>query len=60
MDQLRPERHTSEDIKDKLMSEYTMNGVIDERLPHLMSSKDWDWLKEYHPEKAEHLSLIGQ
>ena len=60
MDQLRPEQHTSEDIKDQLMSEYTMNGVIDERLPRLMSSNDWEWLKKYHPEKAEHLSLIGQ
>lgn len=59
MDQLRPEKHTAEDIKEQLMSAFTMNGTIDPQLHQLMTPADWAWLKEYHPEKAEQLLLIA-
>lgn len=59
MDQLRPEQATEEDLKERLMCDFTMNDVIDERLPRLMNSSDWDWLKEYHPNKAQRLSVAA-
>jgi len=59
IDQLRPGKNTPDDIKDRLMSEFTLNGLIDPRLSSLMKATDWDWLRKYHPQKAEHLALIA-
>lgn len=46
------------DLKEEIMARYITQNLYDERLHELMSEKDWSWLRQYHPQKAQHLDII--